>query len=289
MIVRVCASTPLPSRTRLPANSPIFDRRLPIVAAGRDSAVRRAKPTEPNMVKPIHISRMRKNPLRRTHSSYLPYFQKLNRKKGPIFEEMYVSGSDRAGEPGEPNRVKRIQISRIPQKSPRRTQRVYLHCVQQFNGEQRPIFRDMYVSGPRPMADSWNWQFSATDRGLVASGRGCSRATACGQDEVTPTNQAGMCPLFNQVPCTIDRGPGVAGMRARFGAANWAKIEKIVVGWKLEYRSESITWSAKVRPGFRCWSAPVSGLRIAGEDARATLGLDNHTKYAKLALFRREC
>jgi hypothetical protein len=146
MIVHVRPSNLLtPARTGLPDKLPIFDCRW-IVAVGQGSAVRPAKASKPNSIKPIQIGRISQNRRRRTQYSNLSCFQQLNREKEPIFGEMYVYRSGEGGEPAEPNRVKPSGISRMFRNRPRRTQRTYLAYFQQLNRERWPIFREMYVS-----------------------------------------------------------------------------------------------------------------------------------------------
>ena len=122
MVVFVCASGLLPSRTDFPANLPVSDRR--------------AEPTEANIVKSINISRIRRIPRRRTQTAYLRCLQQFSREKGPFFGEMCVSRCGWAGEPTEANIVKSIPISRIRRIPRRRTQADYLHCLQQFSREK---------------------------------------------------------------------------------------------------------------------------------------------------------
>lgn len=55
-------------------------------------------------------------------------------------------------EASEPNRVKPIQVSRLPQNQARRTQHSYLERFQRLNRENWPLLEEMYVSpgAPKP-------------------------------------------------------------------------------------------------------------------------------------------
>lgn len=215
-MVRVCASTLLPSRTGLPANLPThsprpgqaFDCRRSSVAAGRALAARHANASEPDRVKHIQVNRIRQNARGRTQPGYLPCFQQLNSEKRLISGEMYVSGRARQANPSEPCGVKPINISMMPQNSGERTRRAYLHYFQQLNREKGSIFRETYVSGPPPIANSAGlsifdcrlsrqvcrvqWRGSDTRAGQRRESR--RRSKRCGRYE------AGMSFRINELP-----------------------------------------------------------------------------------------
>lgn len=92
MIVRVCASTRLPSGTGLLIKSSFFNCQALIVATGRGSAPCRLESREPKGLNPIRISRIQKHLPGRTQCSYLRGFQQPRCEKDPIFGEIDVSG-----------------------------------------------------------------------------------------------------------------------------------------------------------------------------------------------------
>lgn len=158
MVVFVCASVLLPSRTDFPANLPVSDRR--------------AEPTEANIVKSILISMIRKIPQRRTQADYLHCLQQFSREEGPFFGEMCVSRCGWAGEPTGAHTDSPTGISVLQQSLVRRSQQSYLHRCQQLNNEKGPIFGEMYVSGPF---------YCGFRRSAILGGRSCAGAAAARQ------------------------------------------------------------------------------------------------------------